>query len=86
MIKIRSISEIENNEIVELYDNENNFLGNIESGIQFLDICIQIKESNLVGYYIGFKGEKIYFESDGRIYFKHDRPFTSYGNLIRKLI
>ena len=85
MIKIKTDKEIEN-DLVELFDNLGNKIGNIESGLQMQDVCVQIKKENANGYYVIFNGIKTIIESDGRIYFGNNKPFTAIGNMLRELI
>ncbi len=86
MVKIKSINEIENNDSVELFDNNNVSLGMMYTGLQLQDICVQIKEQNLEGYYIVYQNEKINITNEGRVYCNGKRPFSSIGNLLRCLI
>lgn len=62
MIEIKNIKE----ESVSLYDKFENYLGEIESNIQFSDVRNQIKKKNLHGYYIVKKdGTKIDIDNNG---------------------
>jgi hypothetical protein len=86
MVKIRNIKEIENNDTVELFDNKGNSLGTIETGIQLQDVCVQIKELQLEGYYVIYQNTKISITKEGRVYCQTKRPFSANGDLLRKLI
>ena len=85
MVKIKSDKEIEN-DTVELFDKSNNLIGNIESGLQMQDVCLQIKKLKLDGYYVTFNGQKTIIGKDGRVYFKTNRPFKAIGDMLRELI
>lgn len=63
-----------NNDITEtscfLYgpkDGQNVLIGEIKNELAFYDVRVQIKDQQLEGYYILFKGQRHYIESDGRI-------------------
>lgn len=86
MIQIRSDTEIENHQIVYLYDDNDNYLGDITSGLVLQDVCLQVKQQGIKGYYVVFAGEKTYFDENGRLFFKHKKPFTALMNIIRELI
>ncbi len=86
MLKIRTNEEIENHDKCELYDNNDRLIGEINSLLILTDICCQIKEYGLKGYYIRYGTVKTEIESDGRIYFNQERPFTSMANMLRELI
>lgn len=86
MVEIRSVKDIEVDE-VELHGPDGNLIGILESGIQLQDVCVQIKNQSLEGYYIMFNGYKTFIETDGRIYFHDDaRPFNALTDLLRELI
>lgn len=86
MIKIKTNEEIEKYNKCELFDNNDNLIGEITSGLILTDVCVQIKEQKLSGYYVIFNSEKIEIQIDGRIYFKNERPFTAIGDMLRELI
>lgn len=54
-------------EVVQLYDNNDNFIGNIENELAFNDVRIQIKNKKLSGYYIVFENEKYEIDRYGRL-------------------
>lgn len=85
MVHIRNISEIENNDTVELFDNNDKSLGTILTGLVLTDVCVQIKTNCLDGYYIMYNGRKIDITSDGRIYTSGPMPFRALGDLLREL-
>lgn len=85
MIKIKTNEEIENNSC-SLYDNNGKYIGEITSGLILTDVCVQIKEQSLIGYYIMFEGVKIEIEKGGRIMWKTENPFPAAGDMLRKLI
>lgn len=62
MIKINHIPQIE----CDLYDPDGNLVGVIKSEYSWNDVRIQIKEHNLLGYYVMFNGHKIDILPDGR--------------------
>lgn len=86
MIKIKTNEEIENYNKCELFDNHDKLIGEITSGLILTDICVQIKEQKLSGYYVIFNSEKTEIQTDGRVYFKNERPFTAIGDMLRELI
>lgn len=85
MLKIRTDKEIEN-DTVKLYNKNDEFIGNIESGLSMQDVCIQIKRDNIEGFYIQFNNEKTVINSDGRCYFNGKRPFGAMSDILRELI
>ena len=54
-------------EVVQLYDNKDNFIGNIENELAFNDVRIQIKNKKLSGYYIVFENEKYEIDMYGAL-------------------
>ena len=86
MITIKTNEEIENYEYCELFDNNDNLIGTITSGLILLDVCVQIKRLQLTGYYIIFKSKKCEIQMDGRVLINGDRPFKYFGKMLRELI
>lgn len=52
MVKIKTPQELTSNIILHLYDNTNKFIGVIDNEFTCLDILAQIKEQNLIGWYV----------------------------------
>ena len=86
MVHIRTNEEIEENIKVELFDNKDSSLGMIQSGLILLDICYQIKNNNISGYYVIFNDEKTIIQNDGRIYFNSTRPFPMLASMLRDIM
>jgi hypothetical protein len=86
MITIKTDKDIENNDVVQLYDSADNLIGDITSGLILTDICVQIRKNKLEGYYVIFQNERIEITSNGKIFFKSVRPFRGLTDLIRELI
>jgi len=86
MVKIKTNEEIENYNKCQLFDNNDKLVGEITSGLILTDVCVQIKEQKLNGYYVIFNSVKTKIQIDGRIYFKNKRPFTAIGDMLRELI
>lgn len=63
MIKINDIPQI----TCYLYDSDGYKLGIITSEYSFNDVRCQIKEQNLSGYFVMFKGHRIDIDSDGSV-------------------
>lgn len=63
MIEIRNIKD----RPVELYSPKNELIGTIDNVLSFDDVRLQIKEKELSGYYVIFKGEKIGINKNGRV-------------------
>lgn len=84
MITLRTTEEIENCS-VDLYSSTNDFIGTLTSGIQLTDICVQIKEQELEGYFIVFEEKIIPITKEGILY-SNSRPFLALGKLLRILI
>ena len=69
MIKNNDIKE----EICFLYDNNDNFLFQIDSNLKLNDVRIQIKDQKLDGYYVEYQEEgkycntTIYISPEGRL-------------------
>jgi len=53
------------NEYVEIYDNENNLIIRTNSDLEFNWVRAEIKEKNLKGCYLIFRGEKIEINENG---------------------
>lgn len=76
-IKIRTADEI-NDLNLELYNDKDEFIGNITNEISLLDVCCQVKENKLNDYYLQYidkYGEKVKatIANYGRV--KHHLPF-----------
>jgi len=60
-----------NNNLIEdscsLIDPNDEVVGEIENSLSFNDVRLQIKRQNLKGYSIGFKGQRIDIDTDGRL-------------------
>jgi hypothetical protein len=51
----------------ELFDSNDNKIGDITSFLQMLDVRLQIKRNNLDGYYFLYKHIKIYIDKNGKL-------------------
>ena len=64
MIEIKHFEE----EVIKLYDNNDNFIGEIDNELSFNDVRLQIAEQKLSGYYvIRNNGDKVIIEENGWI-------------------
>jgi len=84
MIKINDIQE----PICELYDKNDNLIGEIKSMLQMTDIRVQHKEQGIKAgnYYFLFKGKRIDIDINGTL---SDYPtgfYDTYTNQLMKLI
>lgn len=83
MVQIKQIQEPTG----MLMYNTNEIVGEITSGLQFTDICVQIKEQSLTGYSLEIKGISYPITSEGRIINTNSpTPYPLLGQLLRKLI
>lgn len=73
-------------EIVQLYDNNGNFIGNIENELAFNDVRIQIKNKKLTGYYIVFENKKYEIDMRGRLRVWPPNLYETYENQLSELL
>jgi hypothetical protein len=86
MVTIRTNEEIEEFQTCELFDCNDNLIGTISSSLIMQDICVQIKEQQLDGYYIIYDSIRCDIENNGRLHTRNVIVFPAIGNLLRKLI
>lgn len=86
MITIRTNEEIEEFQTCELFDCNNILVGTISSSLILTDICVQIKEQQLLGYYIIYDQIICDIGKDGRLDSRCVRVFPAIGNMLRELI
>lgn len=70
---------------VDLYEADGTFLGTLNQ-YEFLDVRVQIKEHQLSGYFVVFKGEKIRIDKNGTLESYPNGMFDLIGNYLSKLI
>lgn len=79
-VKIKQIQE----QTVDLMLNDE-VVGQITSGLQLTDVCVQIKKQQLENYFIKYAGEIFPITKDGRV--MHNRTlYPLLGKLLRELI
>jgi len=65
------MAEIKVNEIVEptcnLYNPDDEWIGQIESTLQLYDVRLQIKNKGVSGYYVLYHGQKIRIDKFGNV-------------------
>ena len=81
MIEIRKI-EIQTLEHFDNHDNSLGFLNELEN----IDLRVQIKNNNISGYYLMFKGEKIEISSNGKFKKYPSGMYDEHKNLLLKLV
>lgn len=82
MVIIREIK----NKSCQLYDPNDNLIGEFDSDLIFNDIRIQIKEQQLKGYYLIFEDKKIKIDSNGNLASYPNGLFDTYIDQLCKLI
>lgn len=81
MIEIKHFEE----EVIKLYDNNDNFIGEIDNELSFNDVRLQIAEQELSGYYvIRNNGDKVIIEENGQI--SDFNLYPDYSNILRRLV
>lgn len=63
MIEVRKVEDT----AATLFGPDDMFVGNIDTNLQLLDIRIQIKEAEISGYYIIWKGQRLDIDKTGNI-------------------
>lgn len=82
MIEIIKIEESK----CELYDSEDNLIGVIDNELTFNDVRAQIKEQQLEGYYIVYKGVRKDIDKDGRIAVWEEGFFDAFQKILFRLL
>lgn len=87
MIKIKEITELP----AILLDNNHNYVGMVYNNLELNDVCIQIKNQQLEGYYFLFTDSEgvqhtIDIDSNGRIYDKPQEFFGLLSHQLRELL
>lgn len=81
MIKIRQFTEKQ----LQLFDPQNNFLGFINNAYEALDVCLQVVEQQVDGYYFMFGNEKIVINKTDGIMVDFPRIYNKQFDISNKL-
>lgn len=81
MIQIRNPKDLP----VQLWKDDE-YQGMIETYLQFLDIRLQIRNAEAVGYRFWINGEYIDIRSDGKIAWKPAGLFTKVDDYLKQLL
>lgn len=84
IIFIKTSEELENDSC-KLYSPEDKLIGEVTTGLSLTDICVQIKEQSLEGYYLLYNNDKMDIFKDGRVS-GNIKIFPKLGEMLRVLI
>ena len=72
--------------VTTLYDPNGKRVGKIRNNTAMMDVCAQIAQKHLTGYYVKYKGEKLVIRDDGRIKNPPEGFYDSLDNSMKVIL
>lgn len=72
--------------VTTLYDPNGKPIGKIRNNTAMMDVCAQLVQKHLTGYYVMYKGEKLVIMKDGRIKNPPDGFYDSVDNSMKVIL